>query len=287
MTVQPYTLTFPFPHGEVEGLWYGAESAGDLVVITNGHNGFYSYGMFPWIQQQLAAAGIASFSYNFSHGGTEGDGDFFTDLEAYGRNCLRLETADLVSVVHELMDRFPEKRIWLLSHSMGSIPTIFGALALRDQRVPLAGMILLAPVSQVDFWPRELIDQWARTGTITMFNRRTGQDLPHGPEWLSEIQAAGDKWNMEQAVKRLEFPVLVIHGEEDEAVAPIHGERLVAWSNKTGQTSRLFLISGTGHTFGTRHPFDGPAAATEEMIRQVIHQVRAGTSESQATSSSE
>ncbi len=270
MTHSTQIFTFPFTHGQVEGQWCGSEDARDLVIVTNGHNGFYSYGMFPWIQQQLADAGIASFSYNFSHGGTEGDGDVFTNLDAYGRNCLRLETADLVGVVQALVDRYPDKRIWLLSHSMGSIPTVFGAIELQKMHVPLAGLILLSPVSRVDFWPEELIEKWAKTGTITMFNRRTGQDLPHGPEWLSEIQSAEDKWNMELAVKRIELPLLVIHGEEDEAVAPSHGERLVTWSKETGHASSILKIPGTGHTFGTKHPFEGPAGATIDMIQKVI-----------------
>ncbi|MCF8238679.1 MAG: lysophospholipase [Saprospiraceae bacterium] len=273
MTHPTQTITFSFAHGQVEGLWCGPEDANDLVVITNGHNGFYNYGMFPWIQQQLADAGIASFSYNFSHGGTEGDGDVFTDLEAYEKNCLRLETADLVGVVQRMLDRSSGKRIWLLAHSMGSIPTVFGANELGQMHIPMAGMILLAPVSCVDFWPAELIERWATTGTITMFNRRTGQDLPHGPEWLSEIQDAATTWNMERAFKRLTCPVTVIHGAEDEAVSPDHGRAIADWVKDSGHSSTLSLIPGAGHTFGTRHPFDGPSTETKRMITEVIQSV--------------
>lgn len=270
------TLTIDLPHGKVEGILQCPETAMDLAVISNGHNGFYSYGMFPWIQDQLDQAGIGSFSYNFSHGGTIGAGDTFDDLEAYSRNCMRLETTDLVGVVLHLRKRYPAQRLWLLSHSMGSVPTIFGALELRQMDIPLAGMILLSPVSRLDFWPVDLIDRWAETGTITMFNRRTGQDLPHGPELLAEIRQASTKWNMERALHQLDVPLLVIHGEEDEAVSPDHGHALVSWALAAGMPAQIRIIPETGHTFGTRHPFEGPDRATEVMIQAVTDQITGG-----------
>lgn len=268
------TVAIDLPHGSVEGILQLPEHAADLVIITNGHNGFYSYGMFPWIQDQLEQVGISSYSYNFSHGGTIGDRDTFEDLEAYSRNCMRLETADLVGVVLHLRKRFPDQRLWLCSHSMGSIPTVFGALELRQMGIRIAGLILLSPVSRLDFWPSELLDRWALTGTITMHNRRTGQDLPHGPELLAEIRQASTTWNMDRALHQMDIPLLVIHGEEDEAVSPAHGKALVDWALDAGQRARLELVQETGHTFGTRHPFEGPERATENMIKSIIQEVR-------------
>lgn len=270
------TIAIDLPHGRIEGILQAPEQAADLVIITNGHNGFYSYGMFPWIQDQLEQAGIGSYSYNFSHGGTIGDGDTFDDLEAYSRNCMRLETADLMGVALHMRKRFPSQRLWLLSHSMGSVPTVFGALELRQMGIPIHGMILLSPVSRLDFWPEELLDRWAESGTITMFNRRTGQDLPHGPEFLAEIRQSSTRWNMERALHQLDVPLLVIHGEEDEAVSPDHGRSLVSWAREAGQAARLQIIPETGHTFGTRHPFEGPDRATETMIQVVVDQILEG-----------
>ncbi len=261
------------PHGQIEGLWVGPDHPNHLVIITNGHNGFYNYGMFPWMQEQLADAGIASFSYNFSHGGTKGEEDFFSDLDRYSRNCMRLETADLVGVGAWISTQFPDANIWLLAHSMGSIPTVFGALELLQGGIHLAGIILLAPVSRLDFWPSGLIDDWKKTGTITMFNRRTGQDLPHGPELLQEILEADQKWNMQSAFVDLALPLLVIHGQEDEAVTPDHGQNLVSWAQQGGSSAQFISIQDTGHTFGTKHPFAGPEEATWKMLHHVIRHI--------------
>ncbi len=261
--------SYVFDHGIVEGAFVKVPESQDLVIITNGHNGFYSYGMFPAIQQGLAEAGISSFSYNFSHGGTRGQEDVFTDLDAYAKNCMRLEVADLVAVCKAMHTAYPNQRVWLLGHSMGSIPTIFGARALNTGGGSLAGMILLAPVSRLDFWPEELIREWAKTGTIQMFNKRTGQHLPHGPELLSEIQLASTLWNTRLALKSMFLPLVVIHGGADESVGPEHGQKLVEWVNEEDTNARLVIIPDAGHTFGTRHPFEGNTAALNRVIEEI------------------
>lgn len=263
-------VTFPLPHGEIRGRLCLPVSAEDLVVIVHGHNGFHSYGMFPWIQDRLSANGYGSFSFNFSHGGTRCEEDVFTDLEAYARNCMRLERDDVIGAVKALRHKCPGLRIWLLAHSMGSVPAAFGAERLLAMAIPLEGLVLLAPVSRLDFWPETLISEWSRTGTMFMRNRRTGQDLPHGPELLAEILRARDDWNMEALFRTLHLPLTVIHGLEDEAVSCRHGQDLVRWSMASGSPSRFVGLARTGHTFGTAHPFQGPAVITETMVGQVL-----------------
>jgi uncharacterized protein len=266
--------TFHFPHGSVEGRLVLPVGASQLLVISNGHNGFYSYGMFPWLQDQLAEAGFASYSYNYSHGGTRGQEDAFSDLEAYARNCMRLEREDLVAVVRALGRDLPHLEICLMAHSMGAVPVIFGALVLREQAVDLGGVFLLAPVSRLDIWPAEMMEEWARTGTIYMPNRRTGQNLPMGPERLAEIRRADTDWNMEVAVRALRLPLTVIHGLEDEAVPCKHGQDLVRWAFSAGSRARFVGIAATGHTFGTRHPFEGPDKGTLTMQQALLTSLR-------------
>src|SRR6476619_7660133 len=94
-------LFFEHPEGIVEGIYLNAGKNSNLVIIVNGHNGFYNYGMFPYIQEKLFSGGISSYSFNFSHGGVKGDSDYFEDLQGYEQNCMRLETADVVSIFNE------------------------------------------------------------------------------------------------------------------------------------------------------------------------------------------
>lgn len=263
-------LSFFFEHGEVEGILVLPEEATNLVIITNGHNGFYSYGMFPYLQQGLASKGIASFSYNFSHGGIRGDNDVFTDLQAYEKNCMRLETADLLEVFSALHTEFPDLQLWMLSHSMGAVPNTFAAAAINELGLPIAGLLYLAPVSKLDFWPQTLLDAWKEKGTINMYNKRTRQELPHGPELLQEIAQTNTAWNMKAALKKLGLPLLVIHGGADESVPARHGQDVFRWAASTGFSARYIEIGSTGHTFGTTHPFTGSTEALESVILGIL-----------------
>src|SRR5204863_5487297 len=137
----------------VEGVYINAGIGSPLVIIINSHNGFYSYGMFPYIQQKLFENGISSYSFNFSHGGIIGDADFFEDLENYEKNCMRLEVEDLLSVLHNPNQFNKHSKLILLSHSLGGVPAIFGAAKAIDENINIDGIILVSSVKTLYFWP--------------------------------------------------------------------------------------------------------------------------------------
>src|SRR5688572_7675363 len=103
-------ISLEYANGTIDGIYITAGPHFPLVIIINGHNGFYNYGMFPYIQQSLYKNNISSYSFNFSHGGIIGDADYFEDLEKYEANCMRLETADLLCVLQNLSGRFDKYR---------------------------------------------------------------------------------------------------------------------------------------------------------------------------------
>ena len=139
-------------HGNIDGIYLKSQTENSpLVIITNGHNGFYNYGMFPYIQEELQRNGISSVSYNFSHGGISGDNDYFTELDLYEKNSMRLEEEDLKGLVHSLSDidiqyKKAENKLILLSHSLGNIPVIFATEELQKQGYNIDGVIFLAPI---------------------------------------------------------------------------------------------------------------------------------------------
>ncbi len=80
------------------------------------------------------------------------------------------------------------------------------------------------------------------------------------PNAHPELAAAPHRFHMERAVRALDVPVLLIHGEEDH-VAPIaEAELLYHWLPK--ETGRLIMLEKTGHSFGADHPF---TATTKEL----------------------
>ncbi len=250
-----------------------AGSISPLVIIINGHNGFYNYGFFPYLQQQLSKNNISSYSFNYSHGGIIGDSDFFEDLKSYEKNCMRLEVEDVMCILNNLTSAQFKKhdKIFMLAHSLGGVAAIFSAKKAQDENINIAGIILLSTVKQLDFWPKEKIKEWSKNKIIYQKNNRTNQSLPLGEEFLNEVLQSNTKWNVKKEIQQLKQPILILHGENDESVPVENGTTLFKWIQSLNKNSSLKLIPETTHTFNTKHPFSGTTAQLEEMIEAVIN----------------
>lgn len=270
-------LLFRHSNGVVEGIYISVKDEAPLVIIINGHNGFYNYGMFPHVQESLAICGIASYSFNFSHGGVKGDGDYFEDLEKYERNCMRLEVEDAMSVLHNLTsEKFKDhSKIFLLAHSLGGVPAVFAASKAQDENIDIKGIILVSTVKQLNFWPQEMLEEWKQNKVYYKKNNRTKQMLPQGEEFLNEVLESDSKWNVENEIKKLRQPILIIHGEDDEAIPAEHGQSKYEWIKNKKKNTSLKIISGATHTFNTRHPFEETNLHLEEMIDEVVAFIKA------------
>lgn len=260
-------ITFQHTNGEVEGIYINAGSGSPFVIIINGHNGFYNYGMFPYIQQKLFENGISSYSFNFSHGGVIGDSDVFDDLQKYEQNCMRLETEDLLSIFHNLNQFEDHSKMFLFAHSLGGVPAIFGAKKAADEKIKIAGIVLVSTVKTLNFWPPEVLNEWASSGVYYKKNNRTKQELPQGFELLQEIVSSDKNWNVQRAIRSLYIPILIIHGTNDEAVPVEHGYSIFSWIKDCNPNARLKLIPNATHTFNTKHPFEKSSNELEELIK--------------------
>lgn len=254
----------------IDGLYFDSGYNSPLVIIINGHNGFYNYGMFPYIQQRLLDKRISSYSFNFSHGGVIGESDVFEELDKYEKNCIRLEVEDVLCVLKNVTDYFKKhSRVFLLSHSLGGIPAIFAARQATGEKIGIDGIVLLNSVKTLNFWPNEMIEEWKSKGVYHKKNNRTKQDLPLGKEFLEEILHCDERWNVEKEIKLLTLPIMIIHGENDEAVPVEHGRSLFDWIKTVNSNASLKIIPGATHTFNTSHPFEGPSPQLDEMINIV------------------
>ena len=262
-------ISFSHQNGTVDGIYVNVGSGSSLIIIVNGHNGFYNYGMFPYIQEGLFKNGISTYSFNFSHGGVIGDSDYFADIEKYDKNCMRLETEDLLCVLHNLNSNLLDRhsKIVLLTHSLGGVPTIFGAKKAQDEKIDIAGIVLISTTKTLNLWGKEMTDEWTVNKVYYKKNNRTKQDLPQGFEFLQEVLSSETTWNVEREVKSLKQPLLIIHGEKDEAVPVDHSESLFAWTKETNPDSSLNIIPNATHTFNTKHPFEGASAELEALIK--------------------
>ena len=54
----------------VRAVSHGDESA-PAVLVAHGFKGFKDWGMFPWLAEQIAEAGLRAIRFDFSHNGVE------------------------------------------------------------------------------------------------------------------------------------------------------------------------------------------------------------------------
>jgi len=267
-------LTLISPNGAIDGVYTNAGEGTPLVIIANGHNGFFHYGMFPYIRKSLAEAGISTIGFNYSHSGIIGDADIFEDLNRYEKNCRRLEKEDLLLVLEETVEPEFENHSgrFILAHSMGGIATVFAANEAQGKHYAPDGIVLLCSLSTLNVRKPEVLEAWKENKVWKLRNNRTLQDLPQGEEYLNETleSVPGGKWDPEPVVRSLRMPVLVVHSAEDESVPVKHGENLYEWCKDNHPANAFLLIPGASHTLNTKHPFEGKTPQLELFLEEMI-----------------
>ncbi|MEO8764599.1 MAG: hypothetical protein ABI416_09950 [Ginsengibacter sp.] len=265
-------VSFTHENGTIDGIYWNAGPDSPLIIVINGHNGFYNYGMFPYLQETLAVNNISSYSFNFSHGGIKGGADYFEDLINYEKNCMRLEVEDVMGILRNLHSgKFEEhETLVLLAHSLGGVPLIFSAKKAREENIHIDGVVLVSTVKQLNFWPSEMIDEWQRDKVYYKKNNRTKQLLPQGKEFLDEVLQSVSEWNVKDGITGLTMPMLILHGENDEAIPEEHGRSLFEWAKPLNKRSLLKIIPQATHTYNTKHPFEGSTPQLDEMINVVV-----------------
>lgn len=276
--MQKEKINLHYKNGKVEGIYIHAGSGSPLIIFINGHNGFYNYGMFPYLQQKFYENGISSFSFNFSHGGVIGDADIFEDLKKYEQNCMRLETEDLLCVLHHVNKEFKDHlEIFLLAHSLGGVPTIFGANKAIEEKIKIDGIILVSSVKTLNFWPTDMLTEWAKAGVYYKKNNRTKQELPQGFEFLQEVLNSETEWNVKNRIHNLIIPILIIHGGNDEAVPVEHSKFIYAWIKSSNANAHLKIVPNATHTFNIEHPFKKTSNELEELIITAVDWIHANS----------
>ena len=242
-----------------------------VVVICHGFKGFKDWGFFPYLADSLAQVGLASVRFNFSHNGIEADFDHFTNLEKFAVNTIGKEIEDLKAVLAATTGgKLPEPgrldttRMALLAHSRGAASALLAGP--RESRVK--ALATWAGLSTLDRWPDEVKEEWKRTGEMVILNTRTGQEMPMKVSILGDFEAHREDYDILNAVRNLEIPFLVVHGDEDETVPFEEGTLL--HDNTPRGLRRLQIVPGAGHSFGTVHPFAGTTPELEEAIRVTI-----------------
>lgn len=243
-----------------------------LIVLLCGHNGFYHFAFFPSIQQHLIENGYSSITFNYSHCGISGHGDYFDDLTAYEKNCRRLEVEDahfLITNLSKIMQESPSQ-LFILGHSMGGFNTGFVADKLISSGTIVDGLIFLNALKTLDIRTKEIMSEWQQNGVYHRAIGRTMQDLPQGKEFLEETLQSHDKWSLEKTMGHLTMPILVVHGSADEAVPFEHGLNIHSWVEDNNEHNTFIAIENGTHTLNTSHVGNRESEQLNEFCGKLV-----------------
>ena len=226
-----------------------------VVIFVHGFKGFKDWGHFPKVGEELAKAGFAFVSFNFSHDGTTIDQPTdFADLEAFGNNNYHKELFDTERIIDNISNGplFPEvelnrSQIFLFGHSRG------GGIAVvktsEDARVK--GLATWNSIGDMKRTQADL-EKWKEDGVVYIPNARTNQQMPMYYQFVEDYFAQQDRYDLQQACEKINVPSLFIHGTNDQTVPFVYAQKLHGWTSD----SELLLIENGNHTFGGKHPFE-------------------------------
>lgn len=245
-----------------------------IVIFCHGYKGFKDWGAWHLMAESIAKAGICFIKFNFSHnGGTMENPIDFPDLEAFGNNNYSKELDDLNDVIDWTENYFETNlhvdtnQICLMGHSRGGGIAILKAS--EDKRI--TKLITLASVS--DFGRRTAtigdLKEWKEEGVKYVLNGRTKQQMPHYYQFYEDFKTNEKRLHIESATKRLEIPMLIIHGDKDTSVSINEAEALQQWK----PYSQLKIIEGADHVFNTKHPWESPELSPElkPVVKSIIN----------------
>lgn len=235
---------------------YGTKPFGQqpCVIYVHGFKGFKDWGFVPYLGQSLAQEGLDVITFNFSHNGIGTDGQSFSDLDAFAKNTFSLEKEETLEIINlcAFTDFFGAhllKPLGIIGHSRGGGIALLAA-AESDQ---VKAVCTWASVSTFERFSKPQVEAWKKKGYHEVINSRTGQIFKMGLDILKDVELSSRrKLNILEAVKTLEKPLMIIHGQNDETVPYFEGEQLNIFANPA--SSQLRLIPQGTHTFGASHP---------------------------------
>ena len=124
-----------------------------------------------------------------------------------------------------------------------------------------------ASVANFDRYSVRQKEEWRKKGKFDVMNSRTKQIMSLNVSLLNDLEKnKHDFLNIEKAVKNLNKPLFIAHGEQDLSVKIKEAEMLYNWSDKNN--TKFYKIPSTGHTFNMKHPFDGSNPVFENLLNE-------------------
>ena len=234
--VTPLPISFPSQGRTLRGILYVPAKYTTAVVLLHGFPGDSSGGT-DRRARMLARAGFLAMRFDFTGCGASD-----------GKHEERLMSSDLKdtrAAIDYLSSHAEFDKLVLFGHSTGAIDAAL--YAHTDKRVDAviisAGVANLERSVNYDFTPRQIRDFWTRSYTLT----------PWPMDWSGKRERIIKKFydefftlDISKALRRFHKPVLIIHGDKDEAVPVREAHELFAIANKP---KKIVIVKGADHRF--------------------------------------
>ncbi len=272
MTHKEFTINGPNKRPIVADIRFiDAASDKPVIIFCHGFKGFKDWGGFNLMADFLAKSGYIFIKFNFSHnGGTVEQPVDFPDLDAFAKNNYSKELDDLGYIIDVVLAEsqlgIPIKpsSLFLMGHSRG------GGIALlksgEDPRIDK--VVTLAAVDDFEsrFPAQSALRAWKAKGVTYIQNGRTNQQMPLDYQFYTDFISNKTRLDIASACKRINIPVLAVHGLMDKTVAPKAAYNIQTWCDH----AEIHLVDNLGHTFGLKHPWvdlELPKKFTEVLMR--------------------
>lgn len=242
-----------------------------VIIFLHGFKGFKDWGAFPDACAELSTAGFGVVAINFSLNGVGENMTEFDQLDLFARETLSQDLDDVGSVIKALQSgeisaknaSLDTEKLGILGHSRGGHTAVAAAAEYQE----IAGLVTWSAVADYNARrSKEMIADWKEKGVTEIANGRTGQIMPVDDVVYKDALENADRLMAVQRAKELSVPALFVHSKGDEAVPYSEAEKL--YRNCASGEKELKLISDSGHTFGTAHPFE--EEEFPEPFRQVV-----------------
>lgn len=244
-----------------------------VLIFCHGYKGFKDWGAWNLMGEAFANEGLFFVKFNFSHnGGTLENPIDFPDLDAFAQNTYTKEMDDLEVILdwvtssdNPWVAEFDATQITLMGHSRGGGSAIIKSG--EDQRIKK--LVTLAAVS--DFGSRfpkgKELEAWKEHGVGYVENARTKQKMPHLYSFYQDYKQHEDRFTIRRVVEKLQIPMLIIHGAQDETVDINNARDLQRWNPK----AEVLILEKSNHVFEAAHPWE--SSDMPEAYHQIVSRV--------------
>ena len=219
-----------------------------LVVVIHGFTGHIEEPHILAVSRAMNAVGFATLRADmYGHGHSDGE---------FRKHTLYKWLTNALTVIDYARGLDFATGLFLCGHSQGGLLVMLAAAMKRDV---VKGLIALSPAC--------MIPEIARQGEL-LGERFDPDHIPevlhgwNGLELDGNYARVAQTIRVEEAIDRYPGPVLVVHGDEDEAVPVDYGVRAA----KAYAHGKLALIPGDDHCYGLH--LDQVVAEVQDWLRQ-------------------